>query len=164
VTTTAATGRYREAGSVALLRGGEAGAFHSILFPGPQPPIADETREPPSYFRDLNLDQVIDAVTAGRDEYDLRPFFVTPLRDVDTIIYRHEVLRDLERSPVADALRRFAQRFRELRQHLTLISNLRYKHNRNGWFLHAVTIYSEALLSLKGDLQHANLNSRGLLA
>jgi len=99
-----------------------------------------------------------------RDEYDLRPLFATPLRDVDTILYRHEVLRDLERPLVADALRRFAQGYRELRQHLTLISNLRYKHNRNGWFLHAVTIYGEALLSLKSDLQRANLNSRGLLA
>jgi DNA mismatch repair protein MutS len=164
VTTTAATGGHREAGSVALLRAGEAGAFHSILFPGPQPPADRHTSEASSVFSDLNLDQVINAVTAGRDEYDLRPFCATPLRDVDTIIYRHEVLRDIERSPVADALRRFAQRFRELRQHLTLISNLRYKHNRNGWFLHAVTIYGEALLSLKSDLQHANLNSRGLLA
>jgi DNA mismatch repair protein MutS len=150
--------------AVAELRAGAQAAFCSILFPGPEPPAASETPETFSIFSDLNLDQIIHAVTAGRDAYDLKPLFHAPLRDVDTIIYRHEIMRDLDRPRVAGALRRFAQRFRDLRQHLTLVENLRYKHNRNGWVLHAATIYCETVLSLKNDLQHADPNSRGLLA
>jgi DNA mismatch repair protein MutS len=139
--------------------------FHGVLFPGAGPPIAGETREAPSFFRDLNLDQIIDAVTAGRDEYDLTPFFYAPVREVDTILYRHEIMRDLERMAVAAALGQFAQRCREVRQHLTLVGNIRYdKHNKNGWFLHATTIYCEAVRALGNDLHRADLKSRGLVA
>ena len=53
-------------------------------------------RADPSVFADLNLDQVFAAVTAGRDEYDLIPFFSAPLHDVQAVEYRHQILRDME--------------------------------------------------------------------
>ena len=68
--------------------------FSSILFD--RPSDAGE-RGDPSMFADLNLDQVFAAVVAGRDEYDLMPFFRAPLRDVRAVEYRHEVQRDLAR-------------------------------------------------------------------
>jgi DNA mismatch repair protein MutS len=46
----------------------------------------------PSMFGDLNLDQVFAAVPAGRDEYDLTPFFRAPPWDVRAVEYRHEPL------------------------------------------------------------------------
>ena len=67
--------------------------FRSILFDGR--PEGEEGTDP-SIFADLNLDQVFAAVTAGRDEYDLMPFFSTPLQDLQTVEYRHQILRDME--------------------------------------------------------------------
>jgi hypothetical protein len=55
----------------------------------------DEGPEP-EYFGDLNLDQFVTALTAGRQEYRLEPIFSARLRDPDAIAYRHEVLRDLD--------------------------------------------------------------------
>jgi hypothetical protein len=49
----------------------------------------------PSFFHDLNLDQVCAGVTAGREQYDLAPFFRAALRDVAAAEYRHAVFRDL---------------------------------------------------------------------
>jgi hypothetical protein len=46
----------------------------------------------PSMFGDLNLDQVFAAVPAGRDKYDLTPFFRAPPCDVRAVEYRHEPL------------------------------------------------------------------------
>ena len=44
--------------------------FHSILFKRTEEKIKKETLEAPVFFVDLNLDQVIDAITAGKREYN----------------------------------------------------------------------------------------------
>ncbi len=55
--------------------------FESILFPrGDAPPDLPETVPTPDCFPDLNLDLVVASATAGRDEYNLRPFYHSPRR------------------------------------------------------------------------------------
>ncbi|HTZ23503.1 MAG TPA: hypothetical protein VMC83_05875, partial [Streptosporangiaceae bacterium] len=83
------------------------------------PPMRPDTPAEPVFFSDLNLDQVFAAVADGRDEYDLTPFFRTPLRDAAAVAYRHEVFRDLERQAVAAAVTGFGRRMRTVREYLT---------------------------------------------
>src|SRR5436305_12829814 len=74
--------------------------FNGVLFEKPENGIRD-TVEPPDFFVDLNLDQIIGAVTAGREEYNLKPFFYTPLGDIGATQYRHEIMQDLENAAVS---------------------------------------------------------------
>ena len=67
--------------------------FHSILFEKTDENLMIETQEAPAFFSDLNLDQIIDAITAGKEEYNLKPFFYTSLHAVDMIEYRYEIMR-----------------------------------------------------------------------
>ena len=72
-------------------------SFHGILFRDPDGRARAERAAAPDVFADLNLDQIVAAVTAGKEEYDLRPFFHLPLRDADDVVWRQEIMQDLER-------------------------------------------------------------------
>ena len=52
--------------------------FYSILFEGNEENITKETPQAPGFSVDLNLNQIIDAITASKEEYNLQPFFYTP--------------------------------------------------------------------------------------
>lgn len=49
-------------------------AFNSILFPDAIH-VQKGAPDVPAYFSDTNLDQIIALVTAGKEEYNLKPFF-----------------------------------------------------------------------------------------
>jgi len=128
------------------------------------PPMRPGTPAEPVFFSDLNLDQVFAAVADGRDEYDLTPFFRTPLRDAAAVAYRHEVFRDLERQAVAAAVAGFGRRMRTVREYLTQSRKLRYRYQKEFWFLDAAREYREAVSALAGALGEADLAARGFIA
>jgi DNA mismatch repair protein MutS len=125
------------------------------------PVAAGEPPEPP-FFRDLNLDQVCAGVTAGREQYDLAPFFRAPLSDAAAVQYRHEVLRDLEQQETARAVVGFAERMRTVRDSLAQARKLRYRYQKESWFLGATQGYCAAVSALADALGQAELASRGL--
>jgi DNA mismatch repair ATPase MutS len=137
--------------------------FHSILFARTENSVKDETLEAPVFFVDLNLDQIVDAVTAGRQEYNLKPFFYTSLNDTDAVKYRHEVLQDLENTILFGHIESFARKMRSMREHNTQANKLYYKYQKESWFLDAVAIYCDAVNCLVQDLSRVDIKSRGFL-
>jgi len=139
-------------------------SFHSILFEKTDGAVKKETPEAPVFFADLNLDQIIDAVSAWKQEYNLKPFFYTSLNDIEAIEYRHEIFQDLENENLLGSIKSFAQKMRNMRERLAQADKFSYKYQKESWFLHAVDIYRDAINSLEQDLSHAGLRSRGFLA
>lgn len=135
--------------------------YHSILFPQPGIAVSDDE---PEFFHDLNLDQVVAAITAGRQDYDLAPFFHTALHDLDTIAYRQEVMRDLEGKSVLQAVQSFSAHMLAMREHLIQRDKLLYKNEKARWFLGAVESYCNAVEGLARDLREQALEARGLRA
>ena len=56
--------------------------FNSILFEGSDDGGGGVRSEAPSYFVDLNLDQLIESITADWKEYDLTPLYYGQLADL----------------------------------------------------------------------------------
>jgi len=135
----------------------------SILFKGADSGGFPVARDAPAYFADLNLDQIVDAVTAGRQDYDLHPFYCTPLRDPDAIRYRQEIFRDLESGSLYGRISAFTQQMRSMRGHLARAQRLHYPRQRNRWFLGAVDMYTDAVNGLAQGLTLETLTSRGFL-
>lgn len=138
--------------------------FRSILFPGGTvlPQIDKEPQ--PECFTDLNLDQVVAAITTGREEYGLRPFFNIRSKDEREIHYRQEIFRDVERSQISGCLCTFAAQLRRLRDQLALIEKLYYELQKQACFLEAVKTYHEAVRELADGLTKADIHSEGLRA
>ncbi len=137
---------------------------HSMLYPEAASAAVRETPEAPSFFADLNLDQVVNAITAGKQEYDLKPIFFTLLHDADTIRYRHEVMQDVEDESLMQSIKAFAQRMIVMRRYLGLLEKLEFRNHREGWFLEAALVYCEAVTCLAHDLNQAHLSSRAFRA
>ncbi|MHB8293325.1 MAG: MutS-related protein [Acidimicrobiales bacterium] len=137
-------------------------AFRSILFLGPRGPGGARPEEP-AYFMDLHLDQVVGDITAGRDDYDLKPLFYEPLHDVEAIRYRQDVTADVQEQAIFEVLARFARSMRDMRDQLALAGKLHYERQRQRWFLEAVGTYSDGVRRLARDLAAAELSSLGLL-
>jgi hypothetical protein len=122
----------------------------------------DTNQEAPEYFADLNLDQIVESITAGRDEYNLKPFFHAPLATIDAIHYRQAVFRDLELPALFDQIQLFAGAMRQMRSCIAQAEKFYFKYQKNALFLSAAEVYCAAVSRLTGDLLSASPQSHGI--
>ena len=174
-----------EAGIASVNRGPtlDSAPFESILYDRPQGDHVDQHQDPP-FFVDLNLDQLFTSIAEERvgirpaqdphptyrppgepieppDPYNLRPFFCTPLNDVDAITYRQAVMQDLQRTALREQISSFAQSMRSMREHLRQVNKLHYYYQKASWFADAVEIYCGAVSRLAAGLPDLRPISRG---
>lgn len=138
--------------------------FDSILFRDARAADVIDGASEPEIFGDLNLDQIIDSVTRGRDDYNLKPFFYVPLTDVEAVTYRHEIMRDLERGEVVSCINAFAEQMRAMRVQLAAATKLYFRWQKRRYFLDGAQIYCAAIVALAKDLEAAAPHSPGLVA
>jgi DNA mismatch repair protein MutS len=134
--------------------------FSSILFPqGGAPKGIDEA---PGCFPDLHLDEIIAAVTAGHGDDHVDRFFRMPVPDVSTVEHRHQVFRDLEHDQTRYPITNFVDGMRTMRRARHQSKHLRHPLQQQGWFIHAVQTYCDAVALLRDDLARVEPASRGL--
>lgn len=136
----------------------------SVLFDRPEDSTAATECAAPEFFVDLNLDQVVGAITSGFEDHAIRPFFHVLLQRVESIEYRHEVFRDLEDPALLDSIRQFAKRMGDVRTQKALSAKLYDRFHKEMWFLDAIEIYCDAVDRLTADLTRSQMKSRGLLS
>lgn len=136
---------------------------HSILYQRSYDPSILDFLPEPTCFSDLLLDQIAGAITKGREDYQLLPFFYDHLTSRDDVAFRHEVWRDLASDTVVTGLRLFTSAMRDVRQRNSWSEKTHYVQHRRGIHLDAVTRYCEAVKHLSSTLESNEISSRGLL-
>jgi DNA mismatch repair ATPase MutS len=136
-------------------------AFHSILFDGLDIGAATTEPDPRDVFTDLRLEQVLASITSGREAYDLTPFFRARLNDIDTIVYRHEVFRDLDDPASLAHVRSFAKAMWATRVRLDNAGKTHYHYDQERSLLDGANIYCDAVSRLTDDLTRTEPRSRG---
>jgi DNA mismatch repair protein MutS len=138
--------------------------FHSILFNDLESGRNADSVEAPEFFKDLNLDQVVQAITEGYKDYHLAPFFYVRLHELDAISYRQEVMRDFDDVRLMEAVKSFSVQMRAMRERLKQAKDLYFKRAIERGFLGAVEIYCQAVERFLQQLGKLRLRSRGLCA
>lgn len=139
-------------------------AFQSILFLNADDIVNIDLSNEPVFFKDLNIDQIVDAMAFGRSEYNLKPFFYKSPVDIETIKYRQDIMRDLENNELFNCIKSFSEKFQHMREALKQANKLYYKYQKERWFLDAVLMYCDAVISLYNDLAQTDLKSAGFIA
>ena len=137
--------------------------FRSILDISPNDCGDREAAVAPACFRDLNLDQIVSSITAGKQEYRLAEFFYRPLKILDAVAYRQAVMNDLKNETLFESVVGFAKKMQSVREHLSQSEKLRYKYQKEAWLLDGLDIYCGAVVTLLRELHLAQPTSVGFL-
>lgn len=134
-------------------------SFQSILF------TKETTLAPaePDCFVDLNLDQVINVIVSGKEEYNLSPFFYMHLTSEQDIVYRQEIMRDIENPILFSYIEMFAKEMSDMRTGLAKAEKSSYQYEKERLVLDAMERYCDAINSFVHNLSLVNLESTGLL-
>jgi DNA mismatch repair protein MutS len=139
-------------------------SFMSILFSESTDSMSAQHAEMPPFFVDLNLDQIVNSITAHWAEYDLKQFFYVSLSNVDAVRYRQDVFHDLENLVLLEQINHFAEQMRTVRRNHILADKLYYQFHKKAWFLCAAEIYCDAVKRFSADISSTPFKSSGFLA
>lgn len=136
----------------------------SLMYEDPAALRVFDTAAQPEIFTDLNLDQVVEIVSALRPSYSLKPYFQVPVRTEAEVTYRQRVLADLLKPDVAETVTAFARAMRGVRARQRQAAELRYRYQREWWLLKAASEYCDAVRTLAAALDTLPVTSAGLIA
>ena len=142
---------------------------YSVLFPVRMPISQNRQSTEPKCFKDLNLDQVIRSILTSYKEFKLDDLYFTPLDDINTILYRQDILRDLENDELRDVFSTFSKTIFELNTLMNHIQELlssqdTYKNNylTKGRMFDFANRYCSVVAEIMNHLTGKAILSKGL--
>ncbi len=83
--------------------------FYSILFPSKEEHERTRLSDVPDCFKDLNLDQIFSPILKRKKEFELDAFFYTSLYNKDIIIYRQDIMKEIEDDTLRSLFNSFSE-------------------------------------------------------
>lgn len=143
--------------------------FYSILFSAREQHGEPRQTDVPACFRDLNLDQIFAPILKTKKEFELESFFHTALHNPEIIIYRQDVMRELENDELRALFTGFSKIIYDLGRYMlsirtSLTSDSSYDNNYlvRGRMLDYADRYCLTVSALSEGLSKLTLRSAGL--
>ncbi len=124
--------------------------FRSILFGSEEPEIK---KEEPDFFKDLQLDYLVERILEQVKEYQTARYFNTFPKTKELLVYRQQIGRDLESEELCSIVRQFSKELKESRKVYQLSLKSRQEVTIASYYLKAADIYWKALLNLDEKLK-----------
>lgn len=118
----------------------------------------------PAFASDLNIDQIVAAITRSYDDYDLVHCFYRPLSDAGQVAYRHAVMHDLDLPQIRTCIVAFSAFMQKTRKKLLAIEKMYYPLQKQRCLLEAANAYAECILRFTSELARLPCHSVGLTA
>jgi hypothetical protein len=123
--------------------------FQSILFGNTEAaPVLDT----PDFFKDLQLDYLVERILEQGNGYKTTPYFYTFPGSAEVIRYRQQICKDMESESLCTIFRSFCRRLAESRKIYNLSLESKSDISVASYHLQAATLYREAMIKLNEDL------------
>lgn len=143
--------------------------FYSILFPTREQHGEPRQTDAPDFFKDLNLNQIFAPILKAKKEFKLEGFFYTALHNPEVILYRQDVMRELESDELRSLFAGFSKTVYDLGRYMdtirkALTSNDSWNNNylTRGHMLDYAERYCLTVSALSEELSKLALRSAGL--
>lgn len=134
----------------------------SVLWPVPAERVATvEVGE--DALTDLEIEPLLAAIVGDTDDHALTALLRRPVRDPDTVRFRHEVFTDLDDHETYAAAEEFVIAMWRVRRRLRIAGELYHRHQRHRAHLDAAAGYVAAVTALHAATARLPLRSRALL-
>ncbi|HCI5391121.1 DNA mismatch repair protein MutS [Escherichia coli] len=124
--------------------------------------VHKKNEQSPHFFVDLNLDRVINAILHGREEYNLKEIFFSPLKYISDIYYRQGVIQDIAEQTLYQSLISFSSAMKKIQEISHKKEYQYYHYQKRRWDLESILLYCDAVTELENSLQSISLTSCGM--
>lgn len=136
--------------------------YQSILFENNENNIADNHDREPAFFKDLNLDQIVHEILAGKEDFMLDAFFYQNLKDISSICYRQDIMKEVERPDLFNCLISFAGKMNRIKDYLGNCDEVHNPYQKKKWLLDTAGLYCDSVHNLYSTLKSMDLQSKGM--
>ncbi len=118
---------------------------------------------PPVFFSDLQLDKIIKAIIAKYTEFDIRKYFYTLPSNIETVVYRQEIYKDISSNPnLFLGLKLYTNRLLEARKAYRYYLQSDDDIKKGSYLLMSCHDYILATQNLLDVFNNESITSRGL--
>lgn len=116
----------------------------------------------PLFFEDLNINQIMNEILNQSSGDEIRKVFYQFISDEATILYRQDIMKDLENVLYYNAFSDFQNAMKEVQRNLENSQQTTNTLQSEKYYLDAIDLYCNTLLQLQQLLNQGEIHSQGI--